>query len=50
MKHIDASTFIAGLAISFIVGILTFLAFGNLIFAGLCIIAAAILYAVSLCK
>lgn len=50
MKNLNIDTFIAGIAISFIVGILTYLAFRNLIFAGLCIIAAAILYAVSLCK
>ena len=44
MKNFDVYIFIAGLSISVLIGILTLLIFQNLLFSGMCIISASILY------
>lgn len=48
VKDINIWIFIAGLFLSFVVGIITFFIFNDLIFSGLCIVATAILFSHSL--
>ena len=48
MKDLNVMTFVAGLVVTAVIGIVVLLLLQDLTFAGLCIVATAILYSSSL--